>query len=134
MYESDGEYHAVEPNDNFRATAFFRVEDPRRINTEGNGEFDIFQYNKFTAKVYHIFWFNLKRIDPTLDYRFTEVLINEILFVYKGDLEPLMTNFRLANIWEEPENVYRTYSMDHVERQTDKYPYACAVLIVTGKR
>ena len=121
VYEADGEYHAVEPNDNFRATAFFRVEDPQRIN----GEYDIYQYNKFVTKVYHIFWFNLSRIYPNLDYRYTEVLKNEILFVYKGDLEPLASSFQFVQVWEEPENVYRTYSMDHVERQTDKWPYAC---------
>ena len=116
----------VEPNDNLSATSFFRVVDPRRLSD--NAEYDNNMYNLYQVRVFNIFWFNLELVrnikgDPGLDYPFVDVLLNEILLIYQD-----LGDFKVVQIWEEPENVYQTYSLDHVKWQTDTWPYDCLAL------
>ena len=79
VYEANGEYHPVEPNDNLSATSFFRLDGAEPIDPD----YDPAVYNKFIARVWNIFWFNLPLIDNTLDYQFDQVVKNEILLVYQ---------------------------------------------------
>lgn len=108
----------VMPNDNLSSQSFFKVEDPievERYERDGN--------SFMRARVSIIFWYNLKRIDNTIDYSYGELL--------KGSAQRIITNaqfqdyagIEIVKVWETAKNVFAGYSIDEVAQQELIYPY-----------
>jgi len=119
VYQGKKEYLDVSPNDNLIAQSFFDLKDPQEFERMG-----LYQDGQFTSNISIIFWMNLDRVKKagtyTYSHRFTEELKAQILNVLKLHCP----NFILNKIYEEADEVYRGYTMDHVKQQTLKHPFA----------
>lgn len=108
----------VMPNDNLDSQVFFKVEEPIQVI-----EYSAGNYSRMNANVSIIFWFNLKLIDPDLDYRFIELL--------KGQAQRVITEtgcspegtFTILRIWEGAQNVFKGYTLDIEQNQDLIHPY-----------
>lgn len=106
------------PNDNLPSQSFFRVEDPITI-----ADYEFERYARMNAQISIIFWFNLEVIDPTLTYRYVEIL--------KGQAQRVITNaaietgtFTINKIWEGAANVFKGYTIDQFKNQELIHPWA----------
>lgn len=108
----------VLPNDNLQSQSFFKVEEPIECIRYRDGA-----WNTMQARVSLIFWFNLERIDPNIDYSYAELL--------KGQVQRLLTNhtfdtgdgIRILRTWETAKNVFAGYTLQEVRDQELVYPY-----------
>lgn len=114
-YQVKGEYYPVMPNDAIQAYSFFRV--------RGAKEFQ--QYSTQTSQLYLnapldlIVWANLKRIDSSKDYIFTEELQTDILKVFNQ-----FSGASIDRIWDErTEDIFNGYTLDPTQRDLLMYPY-----------
>jgi len=105
------------PNDNLKSQSFFRVEEPI-VTTD----YEFMRFSRMQATVSIIFWFNLKVIDPDLDYRFIELL--------KGHAQQVITNtscsdstWTIGKIWEGANNVFKGYTIDQFKNQELVHPW-----------
>jgi|SRR6478736_6499192 len=105
------------PNDNLKSQSFFRVEEPIAVT-----DYEFMRFSRMEATVSIIFWFNLKVIDPDLDYRFIELL--------KGHAQQTITNtsctdatWKINKIWEGANNVFKGYTIDQFQNQELVHPY-----------
>lgn len=108
----------VMPNDNLKSQSFFKVEEP--IITK---EWQPDGFSLMAAKVSIIFWFNLKEIDPTIDYRYIEFLkghaqrkITEVSF------SP-MSSIEIQNVYDTAEQVFKGYDMAKSTAELFSHPY-----------
>jgi hypothetical protein len=109
----------VMPNDNLKSQCFFRVEDPIEVI-----DYTPDNFNFMKADVSIIFWFDLRVIDPDLDFRYTELL--------KGMTQRILTEtslsasgtFQIRRTWENADNVFRGYTIDKTRNQELIHPYA----------
>jgi hypothetical protein len=110
----------VMPNDNLKSQSFFKVEDPIQVvefpqNPDGSAI--------MRAVTSIIFWFDLRQIDPSIDYNYTELL--------KGQVQRKLTemtftpdsSLTILRIWEGAQNVFRGYPINEVEYQYLVYPF-----------
>ncbi len=116
--ETKKQYQSCLPNNKLKSQSFFKVNEPVSIN-----DAESFSDLNFTLNLSCIFWFNLEiiaRDSPydTLDYRFTEVLLAEVLDVLK------MSGAIIENIYYSPSKVYEGYTLNHLEQQELKHPYS----------
>lgn len=122
-YTESGEYINVLPNDNLVAQCFFQL--------NGSETYSVFNYAAGSMKEVDlsvIFWMNLKRIDETKDYIFTEEL--------KADVEEVLKNTGYTKelvewVDERAEDVFIRYDVDDVNTQYLMYPYAGFRVTVT---
>lgn len=106
------------PNDNLNSQSFFKVEDPIEvIDYEPN------RYSKMKARVSIIFWFNLKLIDPDLDYRYVELLKGQAQRVITESAQTHDSSFAITRIWETAVEVFRGYTMDLFTDQALVHPF-----------
>lgn len=105
------------PNDNLKSQSFFRVEEPIQVV-----DYEFMRFSRMNATVSIIFWFNLKVIDPDLDYRFIELL--------KGNAQQVITNtsctdatWEILKIWEGANNVFKGYTIDQFANQELVHPF-----------
>lgn len=115
-YMGEGEYLPVLPNDFLVAQSFIAAKGPEQWE----------QFNRIEGSIKKrdlaiIFWVNLKQIDPTKDYIFTEELKAEIEDLLKRHPSVLSLN----NYYDEiAEDVFQGYDIDDVDTQYLMYPYA----------
>lgn len=108
----------VLPNDNLKSQSFFRVHEPQEcIDYVADG------YSMMQAVVSIIFWFNLKEIDPSIDYRYIEILKAQAQRVLTNMLFSPDSSIKILRIWETPEKVFEGYSMDNVRDQELVHPF-----------
>jgi len=105
------------PNDNLKSQSFFRMEEPIAIT-----DYAFQRFSRMTATVSIIFWFNLKVIDPDLDYRFIELLKGHAQQVITGTYCSDAT-FTIKRIWEGANNVFKGYTIDQFQNQELIHPY-----------
>jgi len=110
----------VMPNDNLKSQSFFKVNDP--IDTlfyEQNN------HAKKTALVSIIFWFNLREIDKTLDYRFVEILKSTAERAIVNHTFPAASqaSIEIVRTWEDVNNVFAGYTFDPIKQQELIHPY-----------
>jgi hypothetical protein len=107
----------VLPNDNLKSYSFFKVEEPIEcLQYRQDG------HSTMRARVSIIFWFNLKEIDPTIDYSYAELL--------KGQVQRLLTTFmftphseiKILKTWETVKNVFQGYTIQDAKDQELIYP------------
>ncbi len=108
----------VLPNDNLKSQSFFKVEEPIEVLEYNPNGFSLMK-----ATVSIIFWFNLKEIDDTADYRFIELL--------KGRTQRLLTagdyagtfSLEVKRVYDTPEQVFRGYDINKIPAETLIQPY-----------
>lgn len=108
----------VLPNDNLKSQSFFKVEEPIEV-----AEHVPYGYSMMRARVSVIFWFNLKEIDPSIDYRYIELL--------RGQAQRIITNctfspdskIEILRIWDKAENVFRGYDLSQKPQELLTHPY-----------
>jgi hypothetical protein len=110
----------VMPNDNLKSQSFFKVEDP--IETIDYAQ-DL--YNIKRAQISIIFWFDLRQIDKTLNYRFIELLksLAETAIKTHSFTPASWASIEILRSWEEPASVFKGYTINLVEQQELIHPW-----------
>lgn len=107
----------VLPNDNLKSQSFFRVHEPQEVI-----DYVMDGYSVMRATVSIIFWFNLKEIDPTIDYRYIELLKAQVQRVLTTMLFSPDSSIKVARIWDSAERVFEGYDMSNVRDQELVHP------------
>ncbi|MBL7738716.1 MAG: hypothetical protein JNK14_05815 [Chitinophagaceae bacterium] len=111
-----GEYLNVLPNDYLQAQSFICCTGPEKWDT-----FNRFDGSMKSREIAIIFWVNLKLIDDTKNYIFTEEL--------KADVETILSQhssvMSIDEYYDEiAEDIFKGWSVDDVKNQYLMYPYA----------
>jgi hypothetical protein len=115
VYIGEKEYINVLPNDFLVAQSFITVDGPESWN-----EFNRYEGSLKQRKLSIIFWVNLKEINPSKDYIFTEELKAEIESILK--LHPSILS--LDEYYDErTEDIFQGFSIGE-ETQYLMYPYS----------
>lgn len=117
IYISDKEYYSTFPNDSYNAFSFWGVSGQSVGKDQANG---VNMSNpNFEAPVFCIVWVNLKAIDRTKDFIFTQELIKDVLKQLRR-----RSNFTLTQIFDERvEDIFKGYSLKPEHRDLLMYPY-----------
>jgi hypothetical protein len=108
----------VMPNDNFKSYSFIRVEDPVEVL-----EFVPDRYSMMRAKIGVIVWYNLKRIDSTINYEFSEALKADVQRILTTMLFTAGSSLEIVKIWTRPSEVFKGYDISALKDQELVYPY-----------
>lgn len=107
----------VLPNDNLSSQSFFKVEEPIEcIDFLKDG------YSRMRARISAIFWFNLQRIDPTIDYSYAELLKGSVQRAITTQMFSSNSEIEILRVWETAKQVFNGYTLDEVRDQELIYP------------
>lgn len=129
VYKAKGEYENVFPNDKYRAFSFWTATSPE-VFPDDKDRFAAYPNAAVQRDVAVIFWVNLKKIDPTKDYVFTEELKADVKAVLLRSPYVLTINEYQD---EDVQKVYEGFDLDKSARykkagkesgQWLMYPYA----------
>ena len=107
----------VLPNDNLKSQSFFRVHEPQEVI-----DYVMDGYSMMRATVSIIFWFNLKEIDPSIDYRYIELLKGQVQRVLTTMLFSPDSSIKIMRIWDTADRVFETYDVSKVRDQELVHP------------
>jgi hypothetical protein len=79
--------------------------------------------NNVKVKYSIVFWFNLDKIFPGKKDRNTESLKEQIVRVITRELRLTTGRIDIRQIFEQPENVYKGYSLKEIDSQYMMQPY-----------
>ena len=117
IYISDKEYYSTYPNDAYNAFSFWGVMGQSIGRDQQNGI--NYSNSNFQTPVFNIVWANLKAIDKTKDFIFTQELIRDVLKQLRRK-----SNFTLTQIYDERvEDIFKGYSLRPEHRDLLMYPY-----------
>lgn len=133
IYNGNGEYLSMLPNDNFGNFCWFDIYDPQQIQVLVTG----LPRMTFTGAI--VFWYDLRDIAGDQDFLYTEEVKNQIITTLSS-AGILKTNgsLRIYTVYENFENIYRGYTLSKVyneylykgediqayDKQYFMYPYA----------
>jgi hypothetical protein len=108
----------VLPNDNLKSQVFFRVNDPITIREfVPNGD------SMMRASLDIIFWFNLREIDPSIDYVYTELLKGQVQRVFANMTLSPDSDLKPIRIWETAEQVFKGYDISRLADANLVHPW-----------
>jgi hypothetical protein len=105
------ENQSLEPNDNWKAFAFFYESGPR-VQRENVG-----QYKYFDSEISLIIWFNQRELFPH-PYRIRENLINEVLRALRGD-----TTISNVRIFTQRNEIFGQFNLNENTRRWVSAPF-----------
>lgn len=116
-YQGSTEYYPCLPNDALKSYCFFRAKNGRTMEeyepTVAYGNY------YFKDPVDIIFWFDLKAIDKTKNYVFTEELIQSVLSKLNQD-----SNVMISKVWDDRvDDIFSGYNLFPEHRDLLLYPY-----------
>lgn len=130
VYNGNGEYVSLLPNDNLGNFSWFDIYDPQVIEQN---------IRQFTYKGAIVFWYDLSSIYPDANVLYTEETKNEIINVLtaKGFITTV-GRLSISRVYENFENIYKGYALEKVynnyqysgediqelDKQFFMYPYA----------
>lgn len=133
VYNGNGEYLSMLPNDNFGNFCWFDIYDPQQLQVIVTGQPRV----TFTGAI--VFWYDLRDIAGDQDFLYTEEVKNQIITTLSS-AGILQTNgsLRIYTVYEDFENIYRGYTLSKVyneylykgediqayDKQYFMYPYA----------
>lgn len=112
---SGNRYIDLSPNDKLGNYCFFYTPDPVEHGTVEN---PADPSNFLANRVFLIFWGNLDLISTDLNYRFTELLKEDVRFVLRDH-----TDFIISREFEEPDQVFKEFDIRELNNQFFKNPY-----------
>lgn len=112
----DGEYLTVLPNDFLKAQSFIKALGPEEWTS-----FNRSDGSMKTRKVSVIFWVNLKQIDVSKNYIFTDELKDQVEDILKRNPFTLSMD---AYYDERYEDIFQGYTIEEVNTQYLMYPYS----------
>lgn len=115
VYQGGKDYYPVLPNDALQSYSFFRVVGSRNFQDVGNYQFTTWEQS--TIEI--IFWVNLKAIDSTKDYLFTDELIEDVKSLLSK--EPKLNIISVVD--EDIREIYKGYTVKDEHRDLIMYPY-----------
>ena len=133
MYNGNGEYVSLLPNDNFGNFSWFDIYDPQKITQV------VQSLPQYTFSGAIIFWYDLSRIYEDQSVIYTEEIKDEILRVLTTPgIITTIGKFTINDIYERFENIYSGYSIEKIynnyvyngqgiqdiDKQFFMYPYA----------
>ena len=118
----DGEYHNVLPNDFLKGQSFIRMDGPEEWK-----QFNRFEGSMKSRKISVIIWVNLKEIDSSKNYIFTDELKDQVEDLLKGNA---FTASMDGYYDEKPEEIFEGYTIDE-KSQYLMYPYAGMRFVLT---
>ena len=130
VYNGNGEYVSLLPNDNLGNFSWFDIYDPQVIEQN---------IRQFTYKGAIVFWYDLSSIYPDANVLYTEEVKNEIINVLtaKGFITTV-GRLSISRVYENFENIYKGYALEKIynnyqysgediqelDKQFFMYPYA----------
>ena len=130
VYNGNGEYVSLLPNDNLGNFSWFDIYDPQVIEQN---------IRQFTYKGAIVFWYNLSSIYSDANVLYTEEVKNEIINVLtaKGFITTV-GRLSISRVYENFENIYKGYALEKIynnyqysgediqelDKQFFMYPYA----------
>lgn len=118
VYVGESQYYEVVPNDRFKSFSFWGVTSPQSAMDQANGS--VGTNSLFYTDVYCVVWVDLKKIDNTKDYIFTQDLIKDVLLKLKRK-----SSFTLTKIFDENmDDIYRGFTLQPIHRDLLMYPHA----------
>ncbi len=116
IYVSSKEYYSVMPNDSYKAYAFWGVTGPQI----GRDQVNMPQFNlMLTNNVFCIVWVDLRKIDKTKDFIYTQELIKDVINILKKQ-----SAFTLLQVIDERvEDIFKGYTLTPEHRDLLMYPY-----------
>jgi hypothetical protein len=115
VYQSGGEYYPPLPNDALKSYSFFMAGQPRMFDE--SKPFDPIKF--INSPIALIVWGNLKRIDPSVDYIFTERLINQTVSILNRNAK-----IELVRLFDEnSREVFRGLTLNETHQGLLMYPY-----------
>ena len=133
MYNGNGEYVSLLPNDNFGNFSWFDIYDPQKITQV------VQSLPQYTFSGAIVFWYDLSRIYEDQSVIYTEEIKDEILRVLTTPgIITTIGKFTINDIYERFENIYSGYSIEKIynnyiykgegiqdiDKQFFMYPYA----------
>ena len=109
VYQGTSEYYSVLPNDALRSYCFFRVNGYRDVSDEAYHE----------TRLDLIFWVNLRSIDGSKDYIYTEELIKAVVDLLQN--APGVEVLKVID--EKAEEIFKGYSLNTKQRDLLYYPF-----------
>jgi hypothetical protein len=114
VYAKDGRYTNLMTNRDYKTFSFVQLNDPfSSFDFDSNERDYLKQYN-----ISIIFQVNLKYIDSSKNYVFTNELINNVLQKLQN-----VSDLKFVNGYKEFDNVWASYSLNQADSQAMKYPY-----------
>jgi hypothetical protein len=116
VYVANGQYKKIMANDNLKSESFVFVRQPERIiDYELNSK----TQNK-EVDISIIFWMDLRKINPTLDQVYTEILKSDIEAVLYA--APPITN--INRVWDdEGKDIFKGFNIDNLNKELLMYPF-----------
>lgn len=130
IYNGNGEYVSLLPNDNFGNFSWFDIYDPQTIDSN---------IRQFSYKGAIIFWYDLSSIYDDTEVLYTEEIKEEIIntLTTPGFITTI-GRLTVSHIYEQFENIYKGYSLEKIynnyqysgeniqdiDKQFFMYPYA----------
>lgn len=112
-----GTYISVLPDQKLGNFSFIVVDDPQIIDFNPNTS------NNVRMKYSVVFWFDLSKIFSNVQDRSTEVLKEQIVNLITRGLRLTMGRISIKQIFEQPENIYKSYSLKEVDSQYMMQPF-----------
>lgn len=112
-----GVYINVLPDQNLGNYSFLVIDDPQTV------AFAPHAFNNVRAKYALVFWFNLNKVFPGVADRNTEALKAQIVELITRDLRLTAGRISIEQIFEQPENVYKGYSLKEIDSQYMMQPF-----------
>lgn len=117
VHIGSGTYLNVLPDQQLGNYSFFVLDDPQRVQFAPNTA------NNIKVNFSMIFWFNLNKVYPGLKDRNTEAIKAEILAFVTRKMFLKTGRITIEKIYENPENVYKGFSLKEVDSQYMMQPY-----------
>lgn len=109
VYEGDGEYASMLPNDNWGNFCWFDIYDPQSIDTTQRSN------PRLTFKGAVIFWYNQRDIFGNSDFLYNEDIKKQVVEALSASgLIRQNGHIKLFDIYERLENIYKGYSLEKV--------------------
>lgn len=124
VYNNNGEYISVLPNDNFGNFSWFDIYDPQEVKNIS----PIKRHFSYNGAI--VFWYDQSSIFDDASVLYTEDIKNEILEVLTTPGIISNGHLTVSSFYENFENIYRGYNIEslytesNLDKQLFMYPYA----------
>lgn len=118
VYAGESEYVDVLPSEEYGNRTFFVIDDPQTIETEG------MRYKRISCPFSLVCWYDITTVLNNRSQRNTEEVKRQIVGVLTNCTMPRGARLELKRIYENPESIFRGFSIREINTQYMMHPYA----------